>query len=1276
MERLRGSGPWLASYIIRTLRELTADVSLSGHYLQVVSPVKDRHLRVTDGKHSMEAMLTVNAAVKIDADEDDIGVSLNTLCGHIIALPEVTVVPELSYCAPRAILVLRKVTVFPDRKLVPPAGSHPCVFTEENVMDAIRVNVGRSLAKLPSKTSGFDAIPNGFPPSGLQKRAIAYAKSTLISQAGQSDAPGPAPIVEESSDEQHSILDFSTKGDESGKATTHEKTNTKTTLNANTNAGRSVGIIPNPIIDELENRMPISQSPGQIQTQCEGQVETVQENSSPVIPVLTQRMPNTFEESGINLSQDVSQKDGISSEEVNLILSTEEESIKLVELPQTQHFAIDEETEDEPTDDDKNCDDIGTMQHDRSCKRNEENQFGYKASNTRRTIEDESHNDERVGLLRNLKAGTAMEESQLKPDFHIDEGGSGSGGVKADTVPRGNRCKDGDGRGSVSAHANTRTPSNIEAPTSIVVHSNTGALASIDAYEDICAGAGVDARTDANTNAGTSPDRDEGAKADKRTGTDRDLNEGAAANTIRDTTAVVGGILSSSTTVSPPNRNDAKGAIEIEQPERGIDETMEDEGREIGEEVFGAQLCDEVPNDVGQAKTVVAMPQVQLFKFADTDEEETDENELYGSCRNDVNQEPNSQVNEICAGENRTDLCISEKATSFGSKPSSVHRDSVGTDRENASDSDRYLVEESSGTNDHRKVAVLTQIPRKRRRVTSTLKHDPPPTKLAKASTARAARTEQSKGNELRFPATVEGTTDSEGDGEQKHGKRQFKKATRNNVNEGKRKTSDSGNKLPVRHLAGNDSKDTLPRERENELSGVDSRGVTSARRGEKVRKRERLGVIGAKCSGQSESRGPKSEQTKKEASSRGQNIMIVNDDCEIRLKRLLQHMVSPLTHSLPLTVRKPLATKKSGSTIASKTLSNANKRYPTTERNMSDRVHSSNEKNGLEESPKPTNQSGSEVMQQTEEREQEVRGVQQEPSPVPLTTNQRRGRRGRPPGRGARGGVTTRVTRSRDKGPETDQAVAIPVVDIDGDNIDNAMDKAAVVKPNSASVEGARDAVVDTAEKIMADTVGKAVGDAVEKVLEEAPSDGVINIDMDINLGTATKGDLVMKEAGKDAGETSGPKGVGGHGAKNVNDSLKVGVATLTDPKTRNSPDTEMTDLAQSDTVKAVVPDNEGSINVSRAGGNEGSKGDAMEQKTKLAVEKALGEVDADLEAIRRVKQARDKNPVAFLLMPEMFMESQKDAVPLAQETHTGVDTDMNIRAQAAAQVPDSAPL
>lgn len=411
MERLRGSGPWLASYIIRTLREPTADVSLSGHYLQVVSPVKDRHLRVTDGKHSMEAMLTVDAAVNIDADEDDIGVSLNTLCGHIIALPEVTVVPELSYCAPRAILVLRKVTVFPDRKLVPPTGSHSCVFTEENVMDAIRVSVGRSLAKLPSNTSGLDPIPDGFPPSGLQERAIAYAKSTLISQAGQSNAPVSAPIDEESSDEQHSVLDFSTRGDENGNAATHVKANANTNSNANVNAGQAVGVAPNPNIDALESRTPISQSTGQIQTQCEDRVETVQEALSPVVPVLTQRMPNTLKESGLNLSQDCSQREGISSEEVNLTLSTEEDSIKLVELPQTQHFAVEEETEDEPTDDDKNCADTGIVQDDRNDKRNGENEFGCNnVNNFRRAIEDESHNDEGFGLEWNDKVVTALED--------------------------------------------------------------------------------------------------------------------------------------------------------------------------------------------------------------------------------------------------------------------------------------------------------------------------------------------------------------------------------------------------------------------------------------------------------------------------------------------------------------------------------------------------------------------------------------------------------------------------------------------------------------------------------------------------------------------------------------------------------------------------------------------------------------------------------------------------------------------------------------------------
>lgn len=1294
MDRLRGTGPWLATYIERTLREPTTDAQLSGHYLQVVTPVKDRRMRVTDGKHSMEAMLTVKAAAMIDMDEDDMGLSLSTLCGHIIALAELTVIPDLSYFAPRATLVLRKLSVFPDRKLVPPAGAHPCVLTESNVMDAIRINVGRSLAQFPSKTSACDPIPDGFPPPALEERAMTYARNTSTGRAVQSNVPSPASIANANSDDNHSIMDLSPSNDENavvtanGEAEVHSESNkhenapasvnANGVMNTNVEAGKTpnvygfVDLAPDESDDDVNNFIAFSQSTGRIQTQAQERVEPRKEISPRSLPVLTQRLSDNPDESNLNLSSNDRENEGVPSREPDLTCSTQEDQIRILELPQTQHFAISDEEEDEPIDDTQNADNHVTNQGDVLEREPSGNQPASNSTITLRKIEHGSENEDTISPVGNAKS---REQAQRNDGIRTDRGASPCANTVTDAIENGGEAPDP--LASVDAQAYFGTLASVNAQAEIGAHVN------------VDAGAGAGEGAEAETSGREAAKAIEGARANSNASPDTNANGDAAADTVMNADVASNVVSSSSATISPRVANDVNRVDENKQPKRNDAALVEVGIRGAVEEAFGTQLCDDGLEGTEQKSKVPEMPQSQLFTSDGESEEERETHKNDDSSCDDASQAPDLQASGPPAGEHQTmDLCASPKATGCETRANGTQRDHVGGDGVNACDSDEYLDNESSVANQRGKVVVLTQKLKKRRRGKSLLEDDSPTTKLAKAGEAQATCMEQSRENELTSPAELDGTTESGEYGETGHTHRHFRKATGNNDNEGRR-NSELRNRLPVGPFEKSNSKDCLAKVRGNKVRNVDLHGVTSARPEEQVRKRQRLTVTGAKRFGQSENEGSKSEQLKNEASLRGQNNNIDNNIWEFRLKNLVQHMVSPLTHPISLAIRKPLTSPNYSSSGVPTNNHYAGESYTVTVHNMADQALAGNERSGPGVNPKATAQTEGATTQtskpvvvqaptggqaQVQVQKQGFNEVQQA---SPRIAVPRRGRRGRPPGRGTRGGLTARVTRSRDKGLDIDQAAAVPVVEIDGDNADSGT-KVAVLQAGPGATGADDDVTATKTEKMMADTVGEAVEHAVEKVLETAPSDRVISVDVDIDVAEAPKGDEIMKGVvGKKANGRSESKGVDSRGAENANEGPEAEVVKFTDLDSKSDADVEMVDAVDGNKGTVVlVPNNEESVNVSGPSTNRDRGEDAVTEDTKRAIEKASAKVHADLEAIRRIRRARDENPLAFLLMPDIFMDQRGDALLPQVETRARVDNDMNVRAQAAAQIPDSAPI
>ncbi|CDF37421.1 unnamed protein product [Chondrus crispus] len=154
MSHMSTCTPWLKPYLMHALSPTPRSSSLDGSYLQVISAVTARRkLRVYDGLHTAEAVLSQAAASNLDADVDDLGVTTHNLVGYLVAPVAAVVVPDASTTPPTATLVLQDVRVFADQFAQRPPGALPPVDRDPEVLDCLRASVGRKLATFATRST-------------------------------------------------------------------------------------------------------------------------------------------------------------------------------------------------------------------------------------------------------------------------------------------------------------------------------------------------------------------------------------------------------------------------------------------------------------------------------------------------------------------------------------------------------------------------------------------------------------------------------------------------------------------------------------------------------------------------------------------------------------------------------------------------------------------------------------------------------------------------------------------------------------------------------------------------------------------------------------------------------------------------------------------------------------------------------------------------------------------------------------------------------------------
>lgn len=1198
-QRLRDSGPWLAPYVERMLREPSADLTLGGHYLQVVTPVRDRHLHVTDGKHSMEAILTTAAAASIDADEDDIGISVSTLCGHLIALMDILVIPDISFSAPHATLLLRKISVFPDRKLLPPAGVHPCVLTHSKVADAIRVSIGRSIAQLPSTTTTFDPLPEDFPPSGLEEQAVAFA-GTLASQTNVGGRPRLTQAVNADPNEHQLALDAVSD------------------MDANV-------CEPNDLATQLPTQVQVL---SQEQTQPHQTEQQKKKSENPVASNFMQWLSSDCEECSPHHGDSDNNSDRRESpsnaDGRNCI--DREELIEIVELPQTQYVQFDS---DEDEDDMREHCNANSLE-----KKNE----GSDKTRKRERIENGKQGgrgDPAEHDLRDEQDGDDVQSEQ-------DERGEIDCPRFSGRASRGGRLE----QKRVEMKSSDRTPRSPAPSKSVIRHGET--------------------RSNANSNSpsstGTLTGDVKGVDANNGDdATDAYAASGARANECS----------GSSTTASPPGRKDGTGNLTNQQ--LAYDGTGDPEARESKDtvrEIVRTQPRDECEDDVDQTEVAFVMPLTQCLLDEDEGEVgEENEKSIDGDSNNDASISlPSSQpTHRVGTGEKqlkgfRTPTKVAVAKSKRSSRGNTEH------DTKNPIDS----------SNDSVEIGVVADYKgrtKKRRRMMSVSSGDSFTTKVAEMRAVKPVCAER-PGNKVRTCPHATSCRNAEPEGHEQAAEGQPHRQETGRSNDENFDEGLPGLTQKVQAIVEKINLERLPiKVIRTDVVNVESN--LSTRHGVEAGKRRRLAVTDTEQSDQSGSRKKsKSPETKYEANLCGQNTKTIDKVSKNRLRYLMQHMVSPL--NVPLhRLSHSTAANAHDSSDEPRSAEKSTGKYAATRHSMTDQGHGGVANNSVQEkarSPaeqedmvlineKPTQVDG-QVEEQVEVQAQtHGEGLEKQSPPPPAPSVSRRGRRGRPPGRGIRGGAITRTTRSRDKKPDTDQSTVIPVTIIDTDSADPAAESRAVENRDFVNTRKEDKAIVATTDKVMAVAVEEAVEKAVEKVLEKAPTDRVVSIDVDIDMDAAPQEETSVVEPVKKGRESANAKA--SLKADPVSGIEKPKVIQLADSGAKGVADVEMVDILRSDTERTVAMADE-----------ERDAGDATTEDDERSIAIATAKVDAALDEIRRIRRAKDQNPIAFVLMPEIFMNPQKDSIHPTSETHNGNDVDLDVRRRAAARIPDSAPI
>lgn len=153
MTFITGSKPWLKQYLLSSLAHPPNPPSLNASYLQAITPVSaDRNVTLFDGRHTISAILSHAAASAVDADEDDTGITTRTMLGYVLAPVSAVVLPDIRTSPPTAKLILNEVRIFSDRRHQRPLGPLTSADTDPDVINALRANVGRKLASFATAT--------------------------------------------------------------------------------------------------------------------------------------------------------------------------------------------------------------------------------------------------------------------------------------------------------------------------------------------------------------------------------------------------------------------------------------------------------------------------------------------------------------------------------------------------------------------------------------------------------------------------------------------------------------------------------------------------------------------------------------------------------------------------------------------------------------------------------------------------------------------------------------------------------------------------------------------------------------------------------------------------------------------------------------------------------------------------------------------------------------------------------------------------------------------
>lgn len=1181
MDRLRESGPWLAGYIEQTMRDPSITVPLTGHYLHVVTPVKQRRMRVSDGKHSMDAMLTTAAATQVDADDDDIGVTVATLCGCILTPVQATVIPEKSYCTPTAVLLLRKIAVFPDRKLVPPTAS-PCVLSDSNVAQAILLNIGRSLAQLPSVAHTFEPLPKDFPPNDVMERARALTQCRARSHPPQSenieDTTSKKELPNFNVDAEYNGMEYLSEADDDHSVSVPQHLIQTQMLPSQPDSEPDASGPANHVKDPPQSHMPSAhkhtEQSARGDTPAKSKLTTgIRDGGDSMVAPIPKPIIDTQVSSSNHDSSSHSkyhkkvmeiERPTICAEsttsgspgntlikELSDVADLENDaSIPFTELPQTQRFLSDDEEEDDVLGDDEKLDKTDTANKNegyvalggivkdavniivRNVMEASQDAYSHDTNNEQRGA-DAKENDSANGLmLSGQKRDVSREETEAGNDEAMSRGGNGlNTGVDNEKAP--------------------------------FQHGQTCAL---------------------------------------KTTSDVVIDHGTKTTIVKEKSSIL-------------------------------------------------RSCDPSPSFSPQdSNPRMTMPQTQLFEMEDDESEEVLENTTEEKMEHEVNDqvdERGSEAKKRIFGNDEECAC---KNSPDG--PSTV-------DKGKCSEKKRKRRRRNNPSDDLTSAVIgheaddLRAVGQQRGLEWATL-----------PSAMKRGGAEGGKTNQNRAVCSTKVNLLKQGENEMNQLDEASVEEVETRLNETEVGVTTSEISICQQRSKRN-QKSSVTVRREISLSegsstwkNVDTEApkVAKFHSNQKEKKSWETRLINLSLYMQDPSRYALQKLNPSSPADNFPNIQDEHPYTPNKVRFYTQPESAQFIHDVGDMADE---TTNVGGTADPKVV-------------QSDPLESESRQVNMQ----LENQDQVQVLTQGAETAQPV-----SLEPTPLSTGSRRSRRARS-SRGSRGRVVTHMTRSHGRTRETDVDPISVTADVSKD-----VDVAGF--SGNAGVPGTGNFAAPAAEptgNVVAITVGKVVEKAVEKVVENPQIDRVVSVDVDVDISATPHVDTIMKDAGQSASDSK-------QVADSVKNFNKKGNFVITNKSSDLDKSEETNANVDIDIDAEMVNVQEDANNVTSAveetTNNEGIKATFIEGEIDDAakividsgdpeVRNALAKVKADLDMIRRVRRARDRNPTAFVLFPELFKPSQLGGEALICEQKSVIvsNVDLDARSDALVGIADSAPI